>query len=324
MRLSVVIPTRWDKNMKSVVECLQSQTFKDFEVIFIVDRNLKNTWEIWRSDILSDFLTDLSQDRIWKELWLDVKFITNLNSTFRSKRDANDPRIGGNASELRNHWIKAAKGDFILLIDDDDWFEDDYLQAYISSREKYRKIVWQDFVLCPTLMYRKTGHVQNYGFSHFDYRMSRPVPAKMGVAERISVQMFSGNSLLAPAYVFKDHLFDERLDFVAEDLDFSRGLTEAGFPIIVLRDLKIYHMENDKDVLQQARVGNEYAAFRKAKHRRIYVSKYASFWDKVKFYLLGRLGQAGRLSLKVLIYGKWRPRWQIIKAIVRGTFVRLQ
>jgi hypothetical protein len=34
--------------------------------------------------------------------------------------------------------------------------------------------------------------------------------------------MFSGNSLLAPAHIFKDHPFDERLDFVAEDLDFTR------------------------------------------------------------------------------------------------------
>jgi len=109
---------------------------------------------------------------------------------------------------------------------------------------------------------------------------------------------------LAPAYIFQEHLFDERLDFVAEDLDFSRGITFAGIPMLVLRDLKIYHMEGDKDILQQARVGNEYAAYRKAKHRRIFVSKYGSFRDKVKFVLTGRCGQAAWLALKVLIYGK--------------------
>jgi GT2 family glycosyltransferase len=148
-------------------------------------------------------------------------------------------------------------------MDDDEQFDDDYLQKNLAYRETYRKVVGKDFVLCPTLMHRKTGKVQNYGFSHFNYRMSRPVPACMGDKERISVQMYSGNSLFAPAYLFQQHLFDEQLDFVAEDLDFSRGLTFDGYPIIVLRDLKIYHMEGEKTLLQQARVGNPYAAYRK-------------------------------------------------------------
>lgn len=310
MKLSIVIPTRGDQNMSNIIECLQTQTFKDFEVIFVLDKTITN-YELR--------ITDSGLKH------LDHRFhvITNLNSDFRSKRDANDPRIWWNASELRNYGIRAAKGEFILLMDDDEWFEDDYIHNYLLLWEQYRKIVWQDFVLCPTLMYRKTGHVQNYGFSHFDYRMSRPVPAQMEDKEWISVQMYSWNSLLAPGYIFQDHLFDERLDFVAEDLDFTRSITFAGIPMIVLRDLKVYHMEGDKDILQQARVGNEYAAYRKAKHRRIFVKKYGSWADKIKFFLLWRFGQAARLGLKVLIYGKWRPKGKIIWAIVRGTFCRI-
>lgn len=70
-----------------------------------------------------------------------IHFITNLNSDFRSKRDVNDSKIGGNASELRNYGIRAAKGEFILLMDDDEWFEDDYLDRYLDLWEKYKKIV---------------------------------------------------------------------------------------------------------------------------------------------------------------------------------------
>ena len=128
-------------------------------------------------------------------------------------------------------------------MDDDERCEDDFLERYMQLWKEYRPMIKKDFVLCPTLMYRKTGRVQNHGFSHFNYRMSRPEPAKMGKKAWISVQMYSGNSLLAPAYLFQQHLFDERLDFVAEDLDFTRGLTYAGYPLIVLRDLHIYHME---------------------------------------------------------------------------------
>jgi len=76
-------------------------------------------------------------------------------------------------------------------MDDDEWFDNDYLETYLKFREKYRKTINKDFVLCPTLMYRKTGQVQNYGFSHYDYWMSRPVPAHMGNKEWIAVQMYS-------------------------------------------------------------------------------------------------------------------------------------
>jgi GT2 family glycosyltransferase len=86
--------------------------------------------------------------------------------------------------------------------------------------------------------------------------------------------MYSGNSLFAPAHIFKDVLFDEDLDFVYEDLDFSYRIHRAGYPIIVLRDLCIHHMEREKNKLEQARVGNEHAAYRKAKHRMLFVKKY--------------------------------------------------
>lgn len=82
--------------------------------------------------------------------------MTNLNSSFRTQRDEKEPMIGGNASTLRNYGIHAAQGEFILLMDDDEWFEDDYLAQNVSLWEKYRNIIKKDFVLTPTLMYRKT------------------------------------------------------------------------------------------------------------------------------------------------------------------------
>lgn len=306
MKLSIVIPTRGDQNMKNIIACLQEQTFKDFEVHFILDRTIMN-YELRIADCGLSTLDGR------------FHFITNLNSSFRTQRDDKEPMIGGNASTLRNYWIKAAKGEFILLMDDDERFEDDYLKKNIEFREKYRKIIKKDFVLTPTLMYRKTGHVQNYGFSHFDFRLSRPIPLQLH-KERDYIQMYSGNSLFAPAHIFQQILFDEQLDFVYEDLDFTYRIHRAGYPIIVLRDLKICHMERDKTKLEEARVGNEYAAYRKSKHRIIFVRKYGSLLDKIKFYAFGFLGQPVWLIGKVLLYGKNRPRWRIIRAIIRGTF----
>ncbi len=302
MKLSVVIPTRWDQNMKNIMECFHTQTFKDFEVVFVVDKHL----DAW-SKI--------------QDSW-NIRYITNLNSSFRSQRDEKEPMIGGNASTLRNYWIKAARGEFILLMDDDEWFEDDYLEKNISLWTRYRAIIKKDFVLTPTLMYRKTWQIQNQGFSHFNYRLSRPISQILWEKEWDYVQMYSWNSLFAPAHIFKDVLFDEALDFVYEDLDFSYRIHRAGYPIIVLRDLRIYHMEREKNKLEQARVGNEHAAYRKAKHRMLFVKKYGTLTDKIKFYLLGFRGQPLWLMIKVLLYAKWKEKWKLVKAIWKWTFYR--
>ncbi|MEI6119188.1 MAG: glycosyltransferase [bacterium] len=74
MKLSIVIPTRGDQNMKNIIACLQSQTFKDFEVIFVVDRHLTAPGEFIPHG--------------------NIHYITNLNSSFRTQRDAQEPMIG--------------------------------------------------------------------------------------------------------------------------------------------------------------------------------------------------------------------------------------
>ena len=63
-------------------------------------------------------------------------------------------------------------------------------------------------------------------------------------------------------------------------------------------------MERDKSKLEEARVGNEHAAYRKAKHRMLFVKKYGTRTDKIKFYLLGFRGQPLRLMIKVLLYAR--------------------
>lgn len=277
--------------MQNSVECLQRQTFKDFEVIFVVDRIVTR---------------DEERGTRW-----NIRYITHINSDFRPQK---------NASYNRNFGIKEAKGEYILLMDDDEWFEDDYLENSLALRDEYHEKLGKDFVLTPTLMYRKTGHIQSQWFSHFNYRLSRPIPQVLWHKSRDYIQMYSWNSLLAPAQIFKENLFDEHLDFVYEDLDFTYNIHRVGYPIIVLRDLKIYHMERDKTILEQARVGNEYSAYRKAKHRILFVKKYGTFAQKIQFYLFWFRGQPGWLIIKVLRFAPWREKWKLTRAIVRGTF----
>ena len=106
--------------MQNIIKCLQGQSFTDFEVLFVVDKHLTEVGEFVSNDAR-------------------ISFITNLNSSFRSKRHVNDPQIGGNASQLRNYGIEAAQGEFILLLDDDNMFDHDYLENYFQFRDIHSK-----------------------------------------------------------------------------------------------------------------------------------------------------------------------------------------
>ncbi|HCB51640.1 TPA: hypothetical protein DEP21_03630 [Patescibacteria group bacterium] len=112
---------------------------------------------------------------------------------------------------------------------------------------------------------------------------------------------------------------DEGFDFVYEDLDYSHTLYQAGYPIIVLRDLKIYHMEKDKTKLDHAWIGNIYQAHRKAKHRILFVKKHAKRRQKLQFYSVGFLGQPLWLIAKVFLLAPRKDILPLLKAIRRGT-----
>ncbi len=277
--------------MKNIIKYFENQTYTDFEVIFIVDKILKK----------------------WDDTYKNhgkIRFITNLNSTFI-------PHYGWfiNASYNRNFWIDIAEWDYIQLMDDDEQFPEDYLERSMNLRFKYRKEIGRDIVLTPTLMYRKTGEIQNQGFSYFSYRLSRPILQKLWEKKRDYIQMYSGNSLLALAETFKENPFDENIDFVYEDLDFTYNIHRAGIPIIVLKDLEIYHMEREKTLLEQARVGHELQAYKKSKHRIVFVRKYWNRTQRMQFYLLGLRAQPLRLLGKVLRYGKGKDKWKIIRGM---------
>jgi glycosyltransferase involved in cell wall biosynthesis len=100
-----------------------------------------------------------------------VRFLTNLNSNLIPNTN--------NASYLRNFGIEAAEGEFLQLMDDDEWFPEDYLETSMNLRFHYREELGRDFVLTPTLMYRKTGQIQNQGFCSFNFRFSRSIPQNL-------------------------------------------------------------------------------------------------------------------------------------------------
>lgn len=302
-KISVIIQSRWDNiiNIKRSISCFLKQIHKDKELILIIDQIFNKKFYNVRLNDISDW-----NKTIFKKN--NIHIFSNINSEF----------LHNNVGGMRNFWAQKAKWEYILFMDDDEDIYADYLTKAIEYWKKYRNILNKDFVLTPTLMYRHTGEIQNQWFSHFDYWLSRPIGCVLGQREWAEIQMYSWNSLFAPAYIFQQNKMDERFDFIYEDLAYSYSLYKAGYPIIVTRNIKVYHMERNKTKLEHAWVGNIYQAYRKSKHRILFVRKFATFWQKLKFFLLWFRGQPLRLIFKIFLY-RSKNKGPIIRNIWKWT-----
>ena len=303
-KLTVVFPTRPNiQNIKWLLWSLDKQTFQDFKVIVLIDSKLSDK-----------DLDDLKREALdWlKNIKDKVNFISNVNSNFVPHKWV---------SYVRNYWIKLADTEFLNLFDDDEILKPDYLE---KSFEIYEKILKEkkelkEFILVPKLMFRQTWQIQNEWFDYYNFWTSRPHSFHFKWEKFSQIQMFSGNSLFGPTKIFQKILFDERFDFVYEDLELTYRIHKAWYPIFISSELEIYHMERDKTILENAWIGSEFQCHRKARHRMRFIKKNATNIQKIKFYLLWFWAQPLRLTFKIIRFASTKDWKILIWALIRGT-----
>lgn len=303
-KLTIAFPTRPNiQNIKWLLWSLDKQTFQDFKVIVLID-----------SKLTQKEFDDLKKESVnwFKRIKDKVKFISNVNSDFIPQKWV---------SYVRNYGIKLADTEFLNLFDDDEILKPDYLE---KSFEIYEKILGEkeelkEFILVPKLMFRQTWQIQNEWFDYYNFWTSRPHSFHFKWEEFAQIQMFSGNSLFGPTKIFQEILFDERFDFVYEDLEFTYRIHKAWYPIFISSALEIYHMERDKTLLENAWIGSEFQCHRKARHRMRFIKKNATKLQKIQFYLLWFWAQPLRLIFKIIRFAPMKDRKVLIWALIRGT-----
>ena len=121
MKISVVCGSRAkDKTLLlKFLKMLNLQTFTDFDVNIVCDRNFTKSEE-------SDFFFFFKNQDL--EVIKRTNFFTNNNSDFNSDH-------GRWASYVRNFGIKQAKGEFIQLFDDDNEVNTDFLENCLKKWE---------------------------------------------------------------------------------------------------------------------------------------------------------------------------------------------
>ncbi len=312
-KISIVIPSRWNiDNMLNIFWCLQKQAFQNFNVYLIIDSFLDLDWyQKIQSTLIKKF--NLNPQDFSQGNWVrDRKYnlVSNLNSAFGSHK-------GEWASYVRNYWLNLASWEFINFFDDDIIFDDSYLQQSLDYWTSLKNKLSKDLVLTPTLMYRQTWQIQNQWFKRYIFRQSRPQINFLKDKNSDFIQLYSGNSLFAPSSLFKQFQFDTDINFVAEDLDFTYSIHKSWYPIIVLADIKVYHMEREKTLLQQARVWDPLSAYQKWRNRIIFVRKHWNIRQKILFFCFGLRANNLRLILKILKYSHWKQKKDLILSFLK-------
>ena len=303
MKISVVCGSRAkDKTLLlNFLKMLNLQTFTDFDVNIVCDRNFTKNEE-------SDFFSFFKDQGL--EILNRTNFFTNNNSVF-------NPDHWRWASYVRNFGIKQAKGEFIQLFDDDNEVEPNFLEKCLKKREELTETIKSECVILPSLYYRNTGQIQNQWFSHFNYRQSRPVLHLLNWKEKAQIQMFSWNGIFSKASTLKKSQYDEQIARISEDLDYTLSLHEQWIQLRVFSDLKVIHQERDKTKLEQAWIGSYSQAKQKARNRFLFTKKHWSKKQIFQFYICWLPGCLLRLTIKATLLGG-RDTFKIIKWLFAG------
>ncbi len=103
MKFSIIIPIfNVKKYLKNCLESVVNQTFKNYEVIMVVDK-------------CDDGSEKIADEYINKYNWIKIY----------------EERTG--LSKARNLGIKKAKGDYLVFLDGDDYLEKDFLETINNS-----------------------------------------------------------------------------------------------------------------------------------------------------------------------------------------------
>ncbi|MDR1544420.1 MAG: glycosyltransferase [Prevotellaceae bacterium] len=114
-KFSIIIPVyNVEKYLRECLESVVNQTFTDFEVICVNDGSTDNSLQI---------LQNFSNHQIIKSL--NFQIINQAN---------------GGLSDARNTGIKAAQGDYIFLLDSDDYIAENTLEILVKNIDN------QDFI----------------------------------------------------------------------------------------------------------------------------------------------------------------------------------
>ena len=224
------------------------------------------------------------------------------------KSDKNLGFAGGN-----NHGIKAARGKYLFIINNDTFFKDFNVQALIDRLESSPKIG----IVCPKIRFawannpiqfagytplsKITIRNKSIGFGeddHGQYEKARPTPYAHGAAMLIKREAIEKVGLMPECYFL-----------YYEEIDWSIMFTRAGYEIWYDPSCTVYHKES-----QSTGQNSPLRIYYITRNRLLLVKRNYSGLKKYLAYTYLQMIVAARDIIKYLITG----RIDLLKATIKG------
>lgn len=206
--VSVIIPCYNDQNyIQQAINSINNQTHKNVEIIIVDDGSDFATKEVLKG-IRQEKLIILSQEN-------------------------------GGPSAARNNGIKQAKGDFILTLDADDYFEKDFISKALNC----------------LMLNDKLGLISCWINVFSD---------KKGVLEKFKPEggdlkiLILGNGASAGSVLFRKQCwidaggYDEKMRKGYEDWEFNISVAKAGWKINIIEEYLFYYRKKEESRNSQA------------------------------------------------------------------------
>jgi GT2 family glycosyltransferase len=181
--------------------------------------------------------------------------------------------------------INQAKSDYLCTIDEDNVLAPWQLDAWLRWYETVVQSLGREAIVSPTIM--REGQIQSQWITGFSYLFPQYTFGRCGEKPRQEVKMVWANSLFGRTQIFQRIQFDPDFAGSYEDIDFSSRVVQAGYGVVVLRDVTVDHQEPKKSFLGELFLGTERSAYLRSKNRIIRVRKTATIWQKIQYFSCG-------------------------------------
>lgn len=232
----------------------------------------------------------------------------------------------------RAYLVSQATEEYIYMIDHDNEFERDLFEQTMNRYTTISQELETTCLVAPLVMRWRTGQVQSRGITSFSYSFPKygwvqwfTHPFVANTAVETSQQkwhcayMMWANSLFGPRSIFQQVQFDSELKYCYEDLDFTRRSILAWYPLVVLDQVEIYHMEPERTKLEHLLLWTPKMVYRRSRNRCVFVKKTATRWQLFQYFFCGLWIQTLWFMLVITLYGK-KSRRAMLRTLVRWTW----
>ncbi len=248
-----------------------------------------------------------------------ILIISELDTSFKAN-------LG--VSYVRNYGFSLVDSPLVLSIDDDNIVDTDFCARLIQTRKEIKKTTNKSAVLVPTEKHK--WKIRSRGYRRFSYFLGiqRPVAINIFSKRKIKyfakeavlpIQFSSSNCLFGATKTFQYVPFDERMEFIYEDMDLTQRITKAGYPMYVLLDLFINHEMRDKIPLEKSYLATPKDVYQKSRNRSIMVKNSADVEHKIVYFLFGLWIHSVFIFQKIIRFAPKTQRKLLLRQLRKGT-----